>query len=288
MQEGASKRTDYVAMSIGGAQSIDSRRGRTMHSDSGRHRRMRSKSPAPQGRRRLAENDQRPTLITQFNADDEGCDSMPKIWRAGYAEQNGVPRRQSTATNRPDNIVTGSPSVLNRMGRRMTTTRRFGWADEQGAVAPTATEPALHKPTAERKEDSVKGRAVAPKRMVQSMFKAVTKSTRLVPSIRRVESFECEGSTPDVLRDIRKILEFDWGGLVQNERSGEFRVQVPLNFGYRTALCTVTVSGEEVGALCRIQVYRSISESMRGGSEDFEWLCSKVFDQLLERRSVCR
>lgn len=129
-------------------------------------------------------------------------------------------------------------------------------------------------------------------RLVQSMMQKVTSgmSAKLTPSsARKGACFECTGHVSDVLEDIRQILEVREGGIVQFERKNEFRIQVPVNLGKRKALCNLAVSGEQQkSSRCRIQMRRNIGESFRSGNEEFDILCSNVFDRLMESRSAIR
>lgn len=123
-------------------------------------------------------------------------------------------------------------------------------------------------------------------RIVKSMMRKVAgeKSSRLITSsARKGERFECAGFVGEVLAEIPHILEVQAGGIVQSERKNELRTQVPVILGMRTVLCTLSVSGEQYNSICRIQMRRSMCEAMCNGSEEFDIVCFRVFDRLVEK-----
>lgn len=99
---------------------------------------------------------------------------------------------------------------------------------------------------------------------------------------RKAIVFEWSCDASDALRKVVAPLEKHFGATVTAEKEDEVRMHVPFNTEARNVLYSIVLSIEQMHSGSRVIVRRSFGDSLRGGGDEFDWLCAQIVERLRE------
>lgn len=99
---------------------------------------------------------------------------------------------------------------------------------------------------------------------------------------RKAIVFEWSCDASGALQKVIVPLEKHFGGMMVAEKEDEVRMHVPYNTEARNVVYSIVLSVEQMHSGSRVVVRRSFGDSLRGGSDEFDWLCAQIVERLRE------
>lgn len=97
---------------------------------------------------------------------------------------------------------------------------------------------------------------------------------------RKSVVFDWSCTPHDSLLNVRNLLENQYLGVVTLQKVYELRMQIPFCGESRTVAYQLVISVEEIRSGSRVSFRRSFADSLRGGGDEFDWLCAQIHEQL--------
>lgn len=107
---------------------------------------------------------------------------------------------------------------------------------------------------------------------------------------RRSIIFQWPIAPLDCLFNLRTLLETRFSATATVEKSDELRMQVPVNSSSeaRVGACAVVIAVDHNSDGSRVLLRRSLGDSLRGGSDEFDWLCAQITEHLRQFKPAIR